>query len=439
MRPLLTLLAAVLTAATAVPEARHPIASRCAFPPGPHGRSADATVLLGTATADTVLAGPGEISPSPHGGHSGSGAPGPIYGQVVEVARFGGADTTLLGPTLRERPNMRAVVVPWDYDPGCEPARWTTGFAWLEVGTEGTFAVQLRPDSLWIDGLPVFDAFYAAEFEPYPAAYQGRRSAPPESRAAPWLTPEEYFELLIDVPPYEEWSERPDSTWAVVLHWQAENPELAERYPATAIAHRAASSVAWEKARRVVRAIAPPVAGTYRMSLSLDDAPGRAFYVRTRSHPNSEWRPSSDRRQPADPLDEPERPTAYSMIAATALSMAELPIDCGDTRDISREGYVYVIDPPLDSGGRRDEWQGWLEVSLVTRPFQDDAVLDRFRQQAFDEWGARWRTRTELEAPARFWFDGDVLRVDQTTRLRDGSTLVVLGERISESTIECDW
>jgi hypothetical protein len=115
--------------------------------------------------------------------------------------------------------------------------------------------------------------------------------------------------------------------------------------------------------------------------------------------------------------------------------MAELPIDCGDTRDISREGYVYVIDPPLDSGGRRDEWQGWLEVSLVTRPFQDDAVLDRFRQQAFDEWGARWRTRTELEAPARFWFDGDVLRVDQTTRLRDGSTLVVLGERISESTI----
>lgn len=439
MRPLLTLLAGVLTAATLMPEPRDPVASRCSLAPGPHGRSHDTTVLLGTATADTVFAGPGEISLSPHGGHSGSGAPGPIYGQIVEVARFGGADTTLLGSALRERPNMRALVVPWDYDSACTPARWTTGFAWLEPGTEGTFAVQLRPDSLWVDGLPIFDAFYAAEFEPYPAAYRDRRGAPPESRATPWLKAEEYFELLLSIPPYEEWSERPDSSWAVVLDWQAENPELAARYPATAIAHRAASSVAWAKERRVVRDVASPIAGTYRMSLFLDGGPAKEFYVRTRSHPHDEWSPRSDRPQPADPLDEPRRPTAYSTYASASTSLDELPTDCMERRTVSTAGYAYVIDPPLESGESRDEWRGWLEVSLVARPFQDDPVLDRFRRQAFDEWAVRWQARTELEAPARFWLDGDILRVEQTTRLRDGSTLVVLGERVSDRTIDCDW
>lgn len=115
----------------------------------------------------------------------------------------------------------------------------------------------------------------------------------------------------------------------------------------------------------------------------------------------------------------------------------ELPNDCMERRNVSSEGYAYVIDPQLESGESRDEWRGWLEISLVTRPFHDDAVLERFRRQAFDEWSVRWRTSTELEAPARFWLDGGVLRVEQTTRLQDGRPLTVHGERISDETIEC--
>jgi hypothetical protein len=94
---------------------------------------------------------------------------GPIYGQLFNVARFAGADSARLANAFRMRGDTRVIIVPWDLDPGCQPVRWTGGFSWVPNGSVGTFTVLLRPDSLWSDGMPVFDAFEAA-FEPYPRA-----------------------------------------------------------------------------------------------------------------------------------------------------------------------------------------------------------------------------------------------------------------------------
>ena len=41
---------------------------------------------------------------------------------------------------------------------------------------------------------------------------------------------------------------------------------------------------------------------------------------------------------------------------------------------------------------------------------------------------------------ARFWLGNDnVLRVEQTTRLAGGRSLVILGQRLSKEVITCDW
>ena len=431
-------LAILLTAGLSASEAFPRGELRCSiwFTPGTRDRTT--TVLLASATGDTVLAGPGEVSPSVHGGHLGSGAPGPIYAQVVQVEQFGGGDSERLGDALRQPGSAHALVVPWDYDPGCAAARWTRGFAWMEPGALGTLTLRLRPDSMWVNGLPVFDAFMAV-LEPYPAAFEGSDRAPAASGDAPWLTPEQYFRLLIAMPPREEWTERPDSSWSVASAWQSANPELAERYPATVIASQMASSATRAKAQRALRSIAPPITGTYRMTLVLNDGPARTFYMRTRVHPMSEWLPIDTPREPVHPVDEPARPDAYNMLASVAPSVGELPPNCVDARDVSRDGYVYVIDPPVRDGERQTAWSGWLEVSLLTKLFRSDTDLEAFRLQESTEWGTRWRASTELEAPARFWDDGGVLRVEQTTRLQDGRTLEVRGERTSGAAIACDW
>src|SRR5688572_18297116 len=132
---------------------------RCSITVVPGYRVRADAVLLATASADTVLTGPGHIVPSVFGGHSGAGAPGPIFGQMFEVARFSGADSLRLATAFKTRGDMRVVIVPWDYDPACDPTRWSRGFAWVPVANAGTFTVALRPDSLWTDGIPVFDAF----------------------------------------------------------------------------------------------------------------------------------------------------------------------------------------------------------------------------------------------------------------------------------------
>ena len=421
---------------TAKSDERLGTGSRCSIAPTPSVRARSTTVLLASATADTVLAGPGEVSASARGGHSGTGAPGPVYGQVVEVRRFGGADSARLARAFGEMQNARALVVPWDYDPACAPARWTRSFAWVETGVPGAFGVRLRADSLWVDGWPVFDVFMAV-LEPYPAAFRSGRRALDGSDEMPWLTPEQYLDLLLTTPPYEDWKERPDSSWAVVQSWLSANPDLARRYPAAVIAEQIAGSVAGLKARRVLVSIKPPITGTYEMALFLNDGPGRTFYIRTRAHPSSEWRHYNAPWVELGPLDQPARPTAYNMIASAAGSLDALPADCVDARDIRSEGYVYVIDPPA-AGNFHTAWRGWLEVRLVTVPFRNDPALERFRLKAFEERSARWRPGTALEAPARFWYDGGVLRVEQTIRLQDGRTLTVRGERVSDAVIACD-
>jgi hypothetical protein len=443
LRPLTGWLLATLVALTpGVVDGGGAGSSRCSIIRVPGIRGVTETILLATARADTVLAGPGGVEPSPHGGHSGAGGPGPIHGQVFDVARFAGVDSARLARTFRMGGAARAVIVPWDYDPACQPARWTAGAAWVPPAEPGAFTLQLRPESEWVDGMPVFDAFRAV-LEPYPfGEYERSRSIPRQNpsraRTAGAMTAAQYFELLSELRPRDDLRDQPDSVWSALLRWQGRHPELVELYPANEIAASLADDVSRAKARRVLRSIDPVIAGTYRMTASLTAAPDRSFYIRTRAGPMDEWQPRPRPPLPG-PLQDPEPPDGYSVLATGAPTLAMLPTDCRTGSAAGGQAYMYVLDPPSEAGAPRREWRGWIGPNLVARQFPDDTAHARFARQAFDEWSRRRRADGEREAPARFRLDdGGTLRVEQTTRLADGRTLTVQGERVSSAVESCE-
>lgn len=287
----------------------------------------------------------------------------------------------------------------------------------------------------------MFDAFVAA-FEPYPSspAYREHRRYLSRLTTNVELSAEHFFEMLSAMPASEDIQEHPDSAWRMVLRWQAANPDIARMSPAKETVSWLSDRVIRTKARRVLRSIDPVIAGTYRMSVSLDGGPDRHFYLRTWPWPHDEWRPKIARPPaPSDPLEEPPLPEAYSVYASGAPSMAMLIENCATRGSRSREGYMYVIDPPRAADEHRTEWRGWIGGGLVERQFPEDSAIARFSRRAFDEWGVRWETAEELEAPARFSLGSDsILRMEQRTVLQDGRSLVIRGERVASDVIACD-
>ncbi len=406
-------------------------AARCSLNPGPPRRGATATVLLATGSPDTMHAGPGAIQPSSTGGHTGSGARGPIYGQVFAAERFAGPDSSVLARTFAHRGDRRVVIVPWDYGPSCEPVRWTRSFAWVPIAKAATFTILLRPDSLWTNGVPVFDA-YQAITEPYPLSPMYRRDVdrPSRSRTDIELTAGELYDLLATTAPADAAWQYPEGTWMAFARWQAAHPDLATRYPANILADMLRDDISYAKEGRVLRAISPIVAGTYRMSAVLDGVAVPEFFMRTRAWPTDEWVTGRTR---VDPLEPHPRPPAYTVLTTGFSSLDVPPAAC------SGNGYINVKDPPLATA-RRKEWSGDIDLRLIPRGRPGDSALDRFRKVAFDEWSARWRASPTLETPARFWTDAKgVLQVEQTTHLNDGRTLTMRGERIDSTTVGCKY
>lgn len=205
----------------------------CSLDPTQTARGTTITYFVGTAVAETVLAGAGAVRPTGAGGHWGSGRPRAIYGQVILVDTLGGAESVRVRAALAERGDRAVVVVPWDYDPGCEPTYWSTSARWVEPGLEGFYTVQLRAESLWASGRPTFDAFMA-DFEPYPhgafypAGYRGTDAL--RSRSS--LTAREMFSLYTVLPVYTGGASPDSAALGPLRAWEAAHPELARKYPA---------------------------------------------------------------------------------------------------------------------------------------------------------------------------------------------------------------
>jgi hypothetical protein len=204
--------------------------SRCSLYPFSAGLGAAGFHILGVTTGDTVLAGPGDVRPSRHGGHWGRGEPREVYGQLVRVTRF---DAAAAGEFPADLAGGEIILVPWDYDPACEPVHWSRSAAWVEPGLEGFYSLRLRPRRQWIDGRPVADVF-TADISPYPhapfflAGYRGTRAL----RERPSLSAAEYYSLHAALPTSDEAREASSAAVERLEQWVMENPDLALRYPA---------------------------------------------------------------------------------------------------------------------------------------------------------------------------------------------------------------
>lgn len=242
---LLHVLAAMTVALAPAAPALSAELSRCSRVPFPVARNPELAVLLGSATADTILAGPGDVEPSP--GHWGRGRNRAIYGQVVEIERLAGSDSALLSGAFQTQGNRRVLIVPWDYDPSCRTAVWSRSAQWVPLGEPGTFAVRLRPPQEWAGGIPTFDAF-AADLAPYPLGlfFQHGYRGTDALRTQPSLSAAEYFELYLALPEREASQQNPAAAAALMAKWENENPALAVKYPATEILRW----VRWRAAQR---------------------------------------------------------------------------------------------------------------------------------------------------------------------------------------------
>lgn len=206
---------------------------RCSIAANLTGRDTSATHFLAVALEDTVLAGPGTVKASPFGGHTGPGGPRAVYGQILRVDTVGGVGSDAMRTAFTTLGTREVIVVPWDYDPGCEPTFWNGSARWTEPGKTGFYTVRIRPDSSWVGGRPTFDAFMAV-LEPYPHGYfyeRGYRGMD-AVRTRPSLNVREMFTFYEALPPYN--TSRDSAALAPIRRWADANPGLAGKYPADA-------------------------------------------------------------------------------------------------------------------------------------------------------------------------------------------------------------
>ena len=239
MYKLIILTTGIIASTSALPASR--VSSNregfCSLDPTPRFRSASVTYVVATATADTVLAGPGYVTPSTYGGHWGRGNVRDVYGQLVHVDSIAGAYQVAIRRMLQHG-DRRVVIVPWDYDPSCEPTYWSGSARWVDPGLVGFYKLKIRDESRWVGGRPTFDAF-TADLNPYPHGAYYRRGwhgtdAVRSSQAS--LDARQLFSLFLALPFYDAPAAMGPDSLAALRRWVAEHPELAKRYPADVIA-----------------------------------------------------------------------------------------------------------------------------------------------------------------------------------------------------------
>lgn len=370
----------------------------------------DGVHLVATAKADTLPAGSGAM-----------------HGQVVRLERAGGPDAARI-PAGAER----AVLVPWGCGDDFITRPWTESARWVEPGVRGLFWAVLRPREQWVGSVPTFDVAEPLE-QPYtvdPAEWAGDPGAP--------LNVDQAFAFMEALPRRDAFLANPEGAVRPLVAWARAHPGLARRDPASSAV---GYLVLRARAARLAK-FEPPVAGTYRFTVSVNGGAPRTFYARTWSTPLHERDPEPPaERDYAAMLDRPM--VGYVLNLDGAASVDSLRREPGvETRPDGivvteqADGAVSVLVPQESGPDGARVWRGNVALELAAKALPRDSVLARVARAE----EARWVRRAEADQPeeilARFVLrpDGSVT-VEQTSELDDGTVVVVRGERISRETI----
>jgi hypothetical protein len=119
------------------------------------------------------------------------------------------------------------VLVPWIYGSDCKPFEWNEPKPWTPPNRVAFYTGALRPPDKWIDKRPTFDV-YQAWAQPVYAGDDDKRSSMPK----PYLTVQEFLNLYVLVPTFDELQNKTPGVVERIKAWTAAHPALAKRYPA---------------------------------------------------------------------------------------------------------------------------------------------------------------------------------------------------------------
>ena len=384
--------------------------------------------FTGTATADTLLAGPGMVRYRERTDQPGQESAPSVYGQVVRVDRIAGRAAEQLPVDVSE-----VVVVPWGVDPACRPTLWSLSAQWVTPGTSGLYVATLRAPEHWVDGRPTVDVRNTGEI-PYTANAARMREMGPGASAASLLSPAQLFEVYRALPTISEIETRGPAVLTPLREWAREHPDLATRPPARLLLGVVTGYLASRQVQAELRRSDHPVLGTWRFTLRLPEGTSRVFFARTGAHPTSRrsrMLPETDetlelRVSPAE---------GYSFLAATARTLEELP----RTPEQSRRhgsGYLYSSAHMDSIDDESIGWRGYVEVGLLREVLFGDPRLRDAIEEAFRRGVYRLQDGIPVETPDRFTRGADgLLRVTHSFPLSGGEILLLEGEQVSREVI----
>lgn len=256
-RIVLTLIA--LLSGFAYSDHRSPAsAGFCSLVPVATLRDASVSFFVATAKSDTVATGAGAVRPSPLGGHWSPANNRAIYGQVVTIHQLGGAASAVAESSFVRRAAREAVLVPWDYDPACQPVPWARSARWVTDARPGFYRARLRSSAEWANGRPTYDVYHA-DIEPYPhglffqRGYRGTDSA----QMATALTATEYFGVYAALPDAAAARCQPQRALLQLADWEAAHPGQAVRFPAARVLKQARRVIAYQSRLPPAPSLAP--------------------------------------------------------------------------------------------------------------------------------------------------------------------------------------
>jgi hypothetical protein len=297
-------------------------------------RDPGSVAFVGTATDDTVHAGPGSVQYGTEGGHFGPGTPRSIYGQGVRVDRAEQAAPPAFRDAIAAG-NRSVVLVPWDYGPDCGRVPWNRSARWLPFGTKGAFVARLRDRGHWAGDRPTFDVI--PEITLYPPTFAHQRR--PRHQEAE-VSPEEFLTLYELLPDRETLYAEPEGATAPLTRWAQANPDRAAKLPVVPLL----SFMRWEARIHQYRNKPSPIAGTYRVVYRAASGDSSVFYARTERHPTSLHISHRVTRADTAALDD-RRPIGHSLLVEVAPSLSELPRQRRSaTNPLTIQGYFEVID-----------------------------------------------------------------------------------------------
>jgi hypothetical protein len=372
-------------------------------------RQTDAVAFVGTAAADTVLAGAGLVSYVTAPDHRGRRTDRAIYGQIARVDRLERAAAASLRDAIMAA-DSRVVLVRWDLDPACDVIPWPGGARWMTPGAPAVHFATLRDRVHWVGRRPTFDVM--AETDSYdPAVYPrgwGRDSV---------LSADEFLTYYERLPDYAALTATPDSAVAPVIRWVQEHPELARR----PLVSDAIGFLLLEAEARRYKSRSSAIAGTYHVVYRTASGDSVVFFARTEQYPDYvHW------SGPIAPADSGpfrgRRILGHSVIAQAAPTLADLPTQTAAYRGgVSLGGSIQLTDAPIARSADSAVFKGMVGLDgaaellapdtatrlalAAARKRTSDAAYDEFKQS-----GSRALGRFVMTSAGRLYFDMRVER-----------------------------